>query len=260
MTPSGDAHRVETRLTPHLRLVVAKSPREIGRMAADHLKSALRIRPDLVLCVPTGASPLAMYRAVAKDAAAEPELFSKLRVLKLDEWGPLSGEEAGSCESYIRKEILAPLGVAPERYVGFVGDAPDPEAECARVSAELERWGGIDLCLLGIGVNGHLGLNEPADSLSDGAHVAQLTESSQDHGMLASAAIRPTFGITLGMGDLLRARSILLLVHGATKREPMERFLTRRITTQFPASLLWAHRDTTVLCDRDAVPPETLLS
>lgn len=254
MTPPGDGYHSEKRLTPHLRLVVAKSPHAIGRLAADHLKAALNVRPDLVWCVPTGASPLAMYRALAEDAAADPGLFSKLRVLKLDEWGPLSGEDEGSCENYIRKEILEPLGVAPEHYLGFVGDAADPEAECARVSAELQRWGGIDLCVLGIGVNGHLGLNEPADSLSDGAHVAELSESSQDHGMLAGAAVRPAFGITLGMGDLLRARSILLLAHGATKREPMERFLTRRITTQFPASLLWAHHDVTLICDDEALP------
>ncbi len=112
--------------------------------------------------------------------------------------------------------------------------------------------GPIDLCVLGLGVNGHLALNEPAASLLPTAHVARLSQASLRHPMLANSPKLPAYGLTLGMADILVSRDILLLVSGVNKREPLKRLLRREITTEFPASFLWLHPNWTLLCDQNA--------
>jgi galactosamine-6-phosphate isomerase len=103
--------------------------------------------------------------------------------------------------------------------------------------------------VLGLGVNGHLGFNEPGSDLQPHAHVAHLSPASLAHAMLSQTTVRPTFGLTLGMADILQSHRILLLVSGAAKREPLDRLLASPISTQFPASLLSHHASVTLLCD-----------
>lgn len=238
----------------HARIVIAQDYEALSCQGAEFVIGELQRRPDLLMCVASGGSPLGTYRHLAGRCRREPTLFSRLRVVKLDEWGPLGAADPASCEFYVRKEVVDPLSVAPGRYLTLAGDAADPEEACRRYAADLAAAGPIDLCVLGLGANGHLGLNEPSEWLHDTVHVADLARDSQGHAMLSTARTRPTHGLTLGMGDILRSRKILLLVNGAHKREPLRRLLMRRITTQFPASLLWTHGDLTVLCDREAHP------
>jgi galactosamine-6-phosphate isomerase len=127
------------------------------------------------------------------------------------------------------------------------------ETECARVAKWLDENGPIDLCVLGLGANGHIGFNEPAAFLQPHAHVAQLTDASLAHSMVKRCNTRPTCGLTLGMVDLLRSRHILMLVTGASKRRPLERLISGRITTEFPASLLQLHSDVQLICDTAAM-------
>ena len=183
-------------------------------------------------------------------------MFSRLRVIKLDEWGSLAADDPASCEYYVRKEVVEPLDVPEERYFTLAGDAADPQAECRRYAALLDTIGPIDICVLGLGVNGHLGLNEPGPWLHDRVHVATLAKDSQGHGMLAHARVHPTFGLTLGMSDILRSRLTVLLISGEKKRAALKRLLTREITSEFPASLLWLHGNLDIICDRAAYPDE----
>ena len=148
--------------------------------------------------------------------------------------------------------MLDPLAVPPERRIDFRGDAPDAAAECRRVAAALEAAGPIDLCILGLGLNGHLALNEPAESFDPFCHVATLAEQSRTHPMLAETADPVRQGLTLGLGDILRSHRILLMVSGAAKRMPLARLAARRVTPALPASFLWLHGDAACLCDRDA--------
>jgi galactosamine-6-phosphate isomerase len=224
----------------------------ISRRGAEIISEAVDRKPDLLLCAATGSSPTRMYALLAERARAEPTAWSRIRVLKLDEWAGLSAADEGSCENYLRRHLLNPLGVTPDRYEGLRGDAPDLAAECARVERWLDRHGPIDLCVLGIGLNGHLALNEPADILRPRPHAAVLDESTRDHPMIAHARHRVTHGLTLGVGDLLRSRAILLLASGEAKREPLRRALAGEVSTRFPASLLSLHNDVCVVCDQAA--------
>jgi galactosamine-6-phosphate isomerase len=225
---------------------------EMSRHAAEMIVEELRRKPDLLLCAAAGSTPTGCYALLAEARRREPQAFDRLRVLKLDEWGGLPLDDPATCEAYLRRHLIEPLEISEDRYVTFDSDAPDPRQECERVRARLADQPPIDLCLLGLGVNGHLGLNEPADALQPFMHIAELADSSRQHTMLDAAARRPEYGMTLGMAEILAARKVMLLVSGASKREPLARLRVPQVSTAFPASLLWLHRDVTCFYDSDA--------
>jgi len=235
-----------------LSLAVYPDYERLSRAAAEIIISHLRQKPDLLLCAATGASPTRIYQLLVEEFRREPDAFRNLRVLKLDEWGGLAMDDPGSCEFYLQQHLLKPLSISTERYAGAQSDARFPEKECARIRQWLQENGPIDICVLGLGHNGHLAMNEPADSLRPYAHVAELAATTMNHAMLAEAKSRPRHGMTLGMAEIFQARKILLPVSGPAKTEQLERMMNKKITTHFPASLLWMHPDTTCLCDSAA--------
>ena len=220
--------------------------------AAQSILAAVRDKTDLLLCAAGGITPLRTYRLLSEHNAREPELFRSLRVVKLDEWGGLAMNDPSSCEDQLRQHLIDPLGLSGSRYFGFTSNPADPETECQRVRNHLKTEGPIHFCVLGLGLNGHIAMNEPASILQPFAHVARLAESSLRHPMLAGSRNAPTYGLTLGMVEILASREILLLVSGLAKREPLRQLFRRQVTTQFPASFLWLHSNWTLLCDRDA--------
>jgi galactosamine-6-phosphate isomerase len=225
----------------------------MSRHAADWLVDRIRRTPDALLCLAAGATPTRAYQLLAERYVADPGLFARIRVIKLDEWGGLPIADPATCERYLRDALVDVSGLG-ERYVGFDSRPADPEGECRRVADWLARNGPIDICVLGLGVNGHVGFNEPGPALQPHAHIARLSDASLEHAMLDQAGGRPGYGLTLGMADLLHARRALLLVSGATKREPLRRLLDGPISTEFPASLLSLHRDVRLFCDPAAFP------
>jgi galactosamine-6-phosphate isomerase len=234
------------------RLEIFEDHEAMSRRAAGVLSDALDAKPDLLVCVASGATPARAYDLFAEAGRARPDACARLRVLRLDEWGGLAADDPGSSEAQVRRQLVEPLGLPQERYFAFRGDAADPAGECARIRRVVEEQGPIDVSVLGLGVNGHLGFNEPAAELQPHAHVAELSRASRDHSMLASARTVPAYGLTLGMADLMRSRRVLLVVSGAHKREVLARMMTGGLTTSLPASFLRMHPETLCLCDRAA--------
>ncbi len=219
------------------------------KAAAERMHSVVNSNPRAVICLATGASPVGLYKNVVELGREELEKYSKIHVVKLDEWGGLTDSHPSTCESYLRKHFIEPLQVSHDRYTSFKASATDHTAECRRIQAELERLGQIDLCVLGLGTNGHLGLNEPAPYLMAHVHLANLTEQTQQHSMLETSSQKPTFGFTLGMADLMRSKKIFLIVSGEKKVKQLKRLLTPEIDTNFPASFLWMHPDVELFTD-----------
>lgn len=229
---------------------------EIARDAAASLRACVAEKSDLVLCAASGASPTATYAAFI--ASLSTSATRALRIVKLDEWGGLALDDPASCETYVRRHLVVPMGMEPARYLAFDGTKADRAAECERVRAQLESWGGIDVAVLGVGRNGHLGFIEPASALSPHAHVATLSTTSLGHAMLTesrnynAATDGYGTGLTLGMADLLAARHVVAVVTGEGKREVVRRLREPQVSTQFPASFLWLHPRATVFVDRAA--------
>ncbi len=231
-----------------MRFTVLPDREAPDREAAALIWEAAQAKPDLLICLASGDTPTGTYALLAQ----EPEHLASARFIQLDEWAGVGPDDPASCAAYLERTLLGPLAVPPERRIDFCGDAPDAVAECQRVATALEEAGPIDLCILGLGLNGHLALNEPAESFDPFCHVATLAEQSRTHPMLAETVAPVRQGLTLGLGDILRSRRILLLVTGAAKRTPLARLAARRVTPTLPASFLWLHGDTVCLCDRDA--------
>jgi galactosamine-6-phosphate isomerase len=249
----GYTGHMETARANGLRMQVLNNYEAMSRAAADFICRELSHQPNLLLCVSAGATPTRAYELLAARHGSQPKLFGRLRVLQIDEWGGLVRGEPASCAEDLRSKVLEPLGIKRNRFAGFRTDATKSEADCHRIARWLAANGPIDICVLGLGTNGHVAMIEPAETITPQVHVAALAESSRKHGMLKSLASKPRYGLTLGMADILRSRRILLLVNGRPKRAALRRLMKPVVTTQFPASLLWLHPDATVLCDREAV-------
>lgn len=226
---------------------------KMSSQAASLVLEEIQKKPDLLLCAATGSSPEGLYGELARRATSDPLPFSQLRIIKLDEWGGIPEKHPVSCEYFIGEKLLTPLGIPAERYISFASNPENPETECNRIRSRLEREGPIDICILGLGLNGHLGFNEPAPQLEPFSHVATLTEKSLQHSMIASLESKPTYGLTLGMQEILTSRKIIMLVSGKEKREVTEQFIKGKISTHLPASLLWLHQDVECLMDRGAM-------
>jgi galactosamine-6-phosphate isomerase len=235
-----------------VRIDVARDHEQMSRHAAARIATAIRRQPALLLGTVTGASPTRTYQRLAERRAVEPALFRRLRVLKLDEWLGLPPRHPSSCESYLRENLLTPLRIPRRRYQGFRPRPKDPVADCARMARWLAGHGPIDVCVLGLGRNGHLLMNEPASGLPPGPHVARLAASTRRHSMLTGLKVPPRRGLTMGLGNILRSRTIVLLVSGRHKRAALARMLEGTVSSRCPASFLWLHPDVTVYCDREA--------
>lgn len=221
----------------------------MSREAAASVIAAAAAKSDSLLCVPAGNSPAGLYQELIREAGRKPDLFRSLWVVKLDEWLGVLASDPASCEYFLKSRLLDPLAVAAERYISFDPETADPLRECERIRGELERQGPIDLCILGLGKNGHVGLNEPGPSLHSHCHVAKLSEETLRHSMMSSKESKPAHGLTLGIGDILQSRKIVLLVTGEGKKRVIARFLDGTVTTDLPATLLWLHHDLEVLLD-----------
>lgn len=224
----------------------------MSEAAADRLASELRSKPTALTCLAAGSSPKRTYELLVARAQSEPQLYSRARWMKLDEWGGLAMDDPASCETFLRDAILDPLGVPPERYCGWKSQPMDPHAECRAIAAWLAKNGPIDIQVLGLGENGHLGFNEPAPEFRRGPHVADLTRESLSHAMLGKSRGQVAYGMTLGMDDILGAQRILLLVTGRRKARQLRRLVTGEISPLFPASLLRQHRSVAIYCDAAA--------
>jgi galactosamine-6-phosphate isomerase len=200
------------------RVTVCEDPEEVAVHAARVIVEASIRRPDLLLCVATGSTPTLTYAKLVNEQRANPGLFSALRVIKLDEWVGLPMDHPSTCEAYLWTHLLSPLGITPDRYISFDSTAASPEDECERVAAALDACGPIDIAVLGLGVNGHLGLNEPSDRLQCQPHVATLAQETTQHSMLTSQSASESVktGLTLGMQNIRDAK-----VYVACRNAPM---------------------------------------
>jgi galactosamine-6-phosphate isomerase len=225
----------------------------MSQMAFDSIVSDLKLKSKQLICTATGNSPTRVYEKLSEYFKIQPQLFKDITIVKLDEWYGMDSNDPSSCESYIRKNILEPLHVPDDQYIAFKSNPISPEKECDRIQKEIDEKGPIDLCILGMGVNGHIGFNEPAESLSAGCHVGKLAQTSMQHHMVNNIKEKPSTGLTLGMADILHSKKIILLITGANKEKITEQLLAKKITTYLPASLLWLHSNVECYIDSESI-------
>jgi glucosamine-6-phosphate deaminase len=236
--------------------MVADDYDDLSHSAAALVIDTVRARPESVLVLPTGATPLGMFRELSAAAAAGTADFAHARFVTLDDYAGIEAADRRRLLLWLRRELLDPIGVGDDRIVAFDPSA-EPLDEAARVEAAISAWGGIDLAVLGLGPNGHLAFNEPGSAFDSRARRITLTPESirSNAAYWGAEADVPPEGFTLGLGTLRDARRLVLIASGARKRDILARTLRGPVGEDVPATLLRLHPDATVVADRPALSP-----
>jgi glucosamine-6-phosphate deaminase len=234
---------------------VFATPDETARALAARIAAAIRHKPDLVLGLPTGKSPVATYAELSRMHRFGEMNFRRVRTFNLDEFAGVSASHPGSFRRFMDEHLFAPVGLETSQIHFLNGVADDLDVECARYEAEIETAGGIDLQLLGIGANGHIGFNEPGDELVARTHRVALHDvTRRDNAALfgGEAGQVPREALSMGMGTILKAAAIVLIATGERKAACVQRTVLGPLTTRLPASFLQTHRRVELFLDRTA--------
>jgi glucosamine-6-phosphate deaminase len=237
-----------------LRTRVVEDAEQLNRTGADLVTEAIAAMPTASVVAATGRTPMGLYAELAMRRRSGLIDAARITAFQLDEYLGLEEDDRRSLFGWMRRSFLEPLGVAENGVVRLPLDG-DLDAACAAFDRAFEARGGLDLAILGLGANGHLGFNEPPSSPEATTHVVELspvTIEANAH-YWGDAADVPTRAVTMGMGQLLSARTIVLVVSGASKRSIVHRALEGPIGPDVPASFLRkTDADVTVVVDRAA--------
>lgn len=235
-------------------IIIQSSVEAAARFAADEMARALKDNPQLVLGLATGSTMEAVYARLAQLHRESGLNFSKCRTFNLDEYVGLPPQHRNSYHYYMRKHLFEHVNLEPKHTHLPNGMAADLAAECAAYDALISRHGGIDLQLLGLGQNGHLGFNEPGSDPASRTHVQVLFPATriQNAPHFAAPEHMPERAITMGLGSILECRRCLLLATGAEKAEIVAKALENPPTSAIPATALQRHPQCLVILDETA--------
>ncbi len=240
----------------HLPTFVVRDPREAAQAIADQVQALLAGRPESVLGLATGHTPVLTYRELARRVEDGELSFARAATFNLDEYLGLDAEHPASFHAYMRARLFAHVDLDPERchLPSGLPAGDDWATECRRYEASIRDAGGIDLQLLGIGRNGHIGFNEPGSTRDSRTRRVELSESTREANRpdFPAGEEMPRFALTMGIGTILEARRVRVLAFGEHKAEIVHSLLTGAITPEVPASFLREHGDVELWVDEAA--------
>lgn len=251
----------------HPSVLVERNYPAMSRRAAVWIDAAIRAQPRLVLALPTGTTPIGVYARLVELHRQTGTDWSQATTFNLDEYAGAGPDHPASYAHYMQVHLFGPLTLAPQRRHLPNGLASDAAVEAARYEMEIDATGGIDLAVLGVGANGHLGFNEPGSELLAATHLAELSEETRRRNFppasypamgaqpgIDDRRLRQQFhrAYTMGVGTIMQARRILVLASGEPKRAVLREALRGPVTPCNPASLLQLHRCVTLVVDRAA--------
>ncbi len=227
----------------------------MSRQAANIISAQVILEPQCVLGLATGSTPIGTYEQLVEWYKKGDLSFAGVRSVNLDEYRGLSAEHDQSYRYFMQTHLFDHVDIRRENTNVPNGMAEDPAAECARYDQIIRDLGGIDLQLLGMGHNGHIGFNEPTDYFPPGTHLVDLTQSTIEANkrFFASEADVPRQALTMGVGSIMSAKSVLVVVSGADKAAIVRSAFCGPITPQVPASILQLHPHVTLVGDRAAL-------
>jgi glucosamine-6-phosphate deaminase len=236
-------------------LVIIKEDYDaVSAEAAKLVVDRLLRKPNLVLGLATGSTPIGLYRELIRRCREDGLDLSKITTFNLDEYVGLPPDHPQSYHHFMREQLFAHMNLDPRHVHIPNGMAMDIEAHCDWYEAEIQRNGGIDLQVLGIGANGHIAFNEPGSSLGSRTRVKTLTRNTREDNarFFGSVDEVPSYAITMGIGTIMEARELLMLVTGETKAEALRAAAEGPLTAMVPASMIQMHRRAYVIADRAA--------
>ena len=238
-----------------MRIYECADYRAMSRQAANIISAQVIMKPECVLGLATGSTPIGVYDQLVEWYNKKDLSFLRTRSVNLDEYRGLSGTHEQSYRYFMQTHLFDRVDIRPENTKVPNGLAEDTDAECARYDRVIQDLGGIDLQLLGMGRNGHIGFNEPCDAFIMGTHLVDLTESTIDANkrFFASEEDVPRQALTMGIMHIMQARKILVVVSGEDKADAVAKAFAGPVTPRVPASILQIHPDVVLVGDRAAL-------
>ncbi|WP_353854483.1 glucosamine-6-phosphate deaminase [Bacillus sp. Bos-x628] len=227
---------------------------QLGREAAAMIARTIEAKPHAVLGLATGGTPVDTYRELIRLHQSKQLSLKQTKTVNLDEYVGLDSDHENSYMTYMKRHLFDHIDIPKDQYYLPNGNASNLDLECLRYEQLIQDLGGIDLQLLGIGQNGHIGFNEPGTPFTSRTHVVQLDENTRQTNARYFSSIDevPTYAITMGIESILSSKKILLLASGKSKAKVIQYLEKAEIHPDFPASALKLHQDVTVFIDREA--------
>jgi len=238
-----------------MRIISAKTYEEMSRQAANIIAAQITLKPDCVLGLATGGTPVGTYKElIAKYNAGELD-FSQVKSVNLDEYVGLDVSSDQSYVYFMRDNLFNHVNIDLDNTNVPCGVASDPDAESLRYDELIRSYGGIDLQLLGLGPNGHIGFNEPDDHFPVGTHKVSLTDATiqANKRFFEKEEDVPRYAITMGIGAIMNAKRVLMVVNGKGKAEIVKKAFFGPVTPEVPASILQLHSDFILVADEEAL-------
>jgi glucosamine-6-phosphate isomerase len=236
-----------------MKLFIADNYTALSQQAAADLIQLANKEKEPLVCTASGDTPAGLYKVLVDKVKNKEVDITSWKFLGLDEWVGMNGDDEGSCRFHLNNQLLYPLKVASDKIVFFDGRANDLQEECKKTEAFIRQQGAIDVSIAGLGMNGHIGMNEPGTSIATRSHISELDPVTQKVGQkYFTSAQRLTAGITLGLGTLMESKYIILLISGAHKAEIVKQVLEGDISEKVPGSLLRNHPGLRVYLDKEA--------
>ena len=236
-----------------MQIKIYKDYKSLSIAVADEIINTVKHNPTAMLCLASGDTPRLAYSFVVQKCREDNIDLNKCTFVALDEWMGIPPDNEGSCQYFLRQTMFTPLNV-PEHNIHFFNAlAKDPQNECNKMNAIIQDKGGIDLMVVGIGMNGHIGFNEPSETLQQYAHIVDLDETSKTVGQKyfkESTAL--TTGITLGLSHMLESRQVILMANGLKKSGIIKKTIEEEVSPQLPATTIRNHANGFVMLDEDA--------
>ncbi|TCT17566.1 glucosamine-6-phosphate deaminase [Melghiribacillus thermohalophilus] len=234
-----------------MNITITKNYSELSVKAAELFYKKIKAKPSIHLGLATGKTPLGMYEILRKKMKTDGLPTDKLKVFNLDEYVGLSKNSSKSFYTYMKKQLYEPLGLKERQYYIPNGEAKDLEKECLRYEQMIDQFG-IDLQLLGVGRNGHIGFNEPGTPFDSLTHVVKLKESTRkvNASFFGDESLVPTRAITMGIQSILKAKEIVVIASGEEKARALYEFVHGKMTEEWPITALKNHSNVTVICDQ----------
>ena len=237
-----------------MKVYIGKNYDEMSRIAANVLSAQVMMKPDCVLGLATGSTPIGTYKVLIERCAAGDLDFSQVKSINLDEYVGLSGEHDQSYRYFMNNNLFNHINIDKANTQVPCGTGADHAADAAHYDEMIEAAGGIDIQVLGMGHNGHIGFNEPDDHFPLETHKVDLAQSTIDANarFFASADEVPRQALTMGIKTIMQAKKVLVVVSGKDKAEIVKKAFTGPVTPQVPASILQMHSDVILVADEAA--------
>ncbi len=238
-----------------MRIYQCADYKAMSRQAANLISAQVIMKPDCVLGLATGSTPVGIYAQLTEWAAKKDLSFSRVSTVNLDEYRGLSAAHEQSYRYFMKTHLFDLVDVGKERTFIPDGMCADPAAECARYDALIDALGGIDLQLLGLGRNGHIGFNEPGEAFILNTHLVDLTENTieANRRFFTNGEDVPRQAITMGVRHIMQAKKVVVAVNGEEKAEAVARAFAGPVTPRVPASILQIHPDVVLVADAAAL-------